>query len=175
MANKNKGKPQVINNIKELNLEIDYEKLANAIIESQNKLASSNESTESELDFFDVTLFRAPVKNFFSFSLTKAMAWLFYILAIASTIITIEILPLFVKWTYEYFQAELVTWLAYVVCALSIVAFLLISMVLFCILFNIAREIKKEQDRNYIISVFSGIVSFAALIVALVALFKGVG
>ena len=33
----------------------------------------------------------------------------------------------------------------------------------------------QEKDRNYIISVFSGIVSFAALIVALVALFKGVG
>ena len=33
----------------------------------------------------------------------------------------------------------------------------------------------QEKDRNYIISVFSGIVGFAALIVALVALFKGVG
>ena len=38
-----------------------------------------------------------------------------------------------------------------------------------------AKEIETEKDRNYIISVFSGIVSFAALIVALVALFKGVG
>ena len=37
------------------------------------------------------------------------------------------------------------------------------------------KEIETEKDRNYIISVFSGIVSFAALIVALVALFKGVG
>ena len=33
----------------------------------------------------------------------------------------------------------------------------------------------QEKDRNYIISVFSGIVSFAALKVALVALFKEVG
>ena len=40
---------------------------------------------------------------------------------------------------------------------------------------NIAKEIETEKDRNYIISVFSGIVSFAALIVALVALFKEVG
>jgi hypothetical protein len=38
-----------------------------------------------------------------------------------------------------------------------------------------AKEIETEKDRNYIISVFSGIVSFAALIVALVALFKEVG
>ena len=40
---------------------------------------------------------------------------------------------------------------------------------------GIANEIRAEKDRNYIISVFSGIVGFAALIVALVALFKGVG
>ena len=38
-----------------------------------------------------------------------------------------------------------------------------------------ANEFSNENDRNYTMSVFSGIVSFAALIVALVALFKGVG
>ena len=37
------------------------------------------------------------------------------------------------------------------------------------------NKIETEKDRNYIISVFSGIVSFAALIVALVVLFKEVG
>ena len=37
------------------------------------------------------------------------------------------------------------------------------------------NEIDKEKDRNYIVDVFSAIVSFAALIVALVALLKGVG
>ena len=40
MANKNKGKPQVINNIQELNLEIDYDKLAEAIVKSQNQLST---------------------------------------------------------------------------------------------------------------------------------------
>ena len=42
-------------------------------------------------------------------------------------------------------------------------------------LWKSAKEIETEKDRNYIVSVFSGIVSFAALIVALVALFKGIG
>ena len=40
------------------------------------------------------------------------------------------------------------------------------------ILWGSANEIEKETDRNYIVSVFSSIVSFAALIVALVALYK---
>lgn len=38
-----------------------------------------------------------------------------------------------------------------------------------------ANEMAKEKDRDYIVAAFSGIVSFAALIVALVALLKGVG
>ena len=37
------------------------------------------------------------------------------------------------------------------------------------------HEMAKEKDRDYVVAVFSGIVSFAALIVALVALLKGVG
>ena len=53
---------------------------------------------------------------------------------------------------------------------------LFVVLVLYCfLLWKSAKEIETEKDRNYIISVFSGIVSFAALIVALVALFKGVG
>ena len=38
-----------------------------------------------------------------------------------------------------------------------------------------ANEMAKEKDRDYVVAVFSGIVSFAALIIALVALLKGVG
>lgn len=40
---------------------------------------------------------------------------------------------------------------------------------------GIANEIGREKDKNYIIAAFSGIVSFVALIVALIALFKEVG
>ena len=40
------------------------------------------------------------------------------------------------------------------------------------ILWGSANEIEKETDRNYIVSVFSSIVSFAAVIVAVVALYK---
>lgn len=36
-----------------------------------------------------------------------------------------------------------------------------------------ANEIKEEKDKRYIVAVFSGLVSFTALIVALVTLIKG--
>ena len=60
--------------------------------------------------------------------------------------------------------------------SIAFVAALFVVLVLYSfLLWKSAKEIETEKDRNYIISVFSGIVSFAALIVALVALFKGVG
>lgn len=41
-------------------------------------------------------------------------------------------------------------------------------------LWGASNEIMKEKDKNFVIAVFSGMVGFAALIVALVALFQGV-
>lgn len=35
-----------------------------------------------------------------------------------------------------------------------------------------ANDIKKEEDRNYIVALFSGVVSFVALIISIVALFQ---
>lgn len=37
-----------------------------------------------------------------------------------------------------------------------------------------AVEIYREKDRNFIMGAFSGVVGFAALVVAVIALFKGV-
>ena len=59
----------------------------------------------------------------------------------------------------------------------------LVFMTLICILLFLisvmfkgaANDIKCEKDRNYIVSLFSGIVSFVALIISFIALFKEVG
>ena len=42
---KKKDKPQVVNNIQELNLEIDYDKLAESIVKAQER--SENEANRS--------------------------------------------------------------------------------------------------------------------------------
>lgn len=50
----------------------------------------------------------------------------------------------------------------------------LVCMALFALVFRAAaNEIEKEKDRNFVVAVFSGWVSFAALVVACVALVKG--
>ena len=55
------------------------------------------------------------------------------------------------------------------------IIFALLLPLLALIMRGIANEIGREKNKDYIMAAFSGIVSFVALIVALIALFKGVG
>ena len=176
MANKNKGKPQVINNIQELNLEIDYDKLAEAIVKSQNQLSTIESYNKDSHEYMYKTLSGKTKRNYFSFSIGKLVSWLFFAIGLVEAYFTVVYFP----WINNYFYNLALSQnhsesFARVMGVSSVIALLIISMLLFCVLFNIAKEISKEKDRNYIISVFSGTVSFAALIVALVALFKEVG
>ena len=54
---KKKDKPQVINNIQELNLEIDYDKLAEAIVKAQNAPTIQENDCEDEEFFLDKASF----------------------------------------------------------------------------------------------------------------------
>ena len=176
---KKKDKPQVINNIGELNIEIDYDKLAEAIVKAQNQstiIESYNEGSEGGYEYIQKTLSGKIKRNYFTFSLSKLICWMFYAMGIGEVYLTIIFIPIINNYIYELALSQNYSiFFARIIGFSSAIAFLFIAMLIFCVLFNIAFELKKEQDRNYIISVFSGIVSFAALIVALVALFKGVG
>ena len=76
---------------------------------------------------------------------------------------------------------EIMVWDKFSIIIVNIMYTILVSSIAFvlgiysAVLWKSAKEIVIEKDKNYIVSVFSGIVSFAALIVALIALFKGVG
>ena len=52
-------------------------------------------------------------------------------------------------------------------------AFAFLALVFSLVFRASANEMAAEKDRNYIMAVFSGVVSFAALVAALAALFKG--
>ena len=62
---KKKDKPQVINNIQELNLEIDYDKLAEAIVKAQKQ-------TNVETDIKDQKNKHEFLKNIYCFIFNKA-------------------------------------------------------------------------------------------------------
>ena len=156
---KKKDKPQVVNNIGELNLEIDYDKLAEAIVTAQEK--SEDEANKK--------------RKFTSGSFAMLIMVAFRVFSILMGLLSVAL-----------FFAPVVSWnalqwkvftnaVASIVTIVFCIVFAIILGLYAVLLWKSAKEIETEKDRNYIISVFSGIVSFAALIVALVALFKEVG
>ena len=156
---KKKEKSQVINNIENLSLEIDYDKLAESIVKAQEK--SENEANRRKK--FTSGTFAMIIS--FAFRGVAILGWL---IAFATPVAIINMVKSFV-WN----EVNVVMGNVFSI-AFAVVLFVVLVLYSF-LLWKSAKEIETEKDRNYIISVFSGIVSFAALIVALVALFKGVG
>ena len=156
---KKKNNPTVVNNIESVNVDIDYNKLAEAIVKAQeksdnNRYGSPYTSTTFALmishSFRVIAVVAFPISLLFGF-------WLSY--AVVNKLLVIG-------------------WSRYIAYGIAFPLSALVSYVLglFASLFwKSAKEIKIEKDKNYIVSVFSGIVSFAAFIIAIIALVKGAG
>ena len=156
---KKKEKPQVINNIQELNLEIDYDKLAESIVKAQEK--SENEANKN--------------KKFISGTFAMIISLAFRGVAILGWLISLVTPIAIINMAKSFVWNEVNAVMGNIFSIAFAVALFVVLVLYSFLLWKSAKEIETEKDRNYIISVFSGIVSFAALIVALVALFKGVG
>ena len=171
---KKKDKPQVINNIQELNLEIDYDKLADAIVKAQKQSPPTLEMKE-KIGFWKglwlIVRNKEPKSgNVAAFTLAEIMSWIFNFLALAGMAFDI-FLVLSMFTTYQWPDSMIMRIFSVVFVVLLCVTTLMIS--LLCR--GIANEIKAEKNREYIITVFSAFVAVVALIVAVIALFKGVG
>lgn len=159
MATK-KGKQNIINNIQELNLEIDYKKLAKAIVDAQ----SDAEKQQTEKKSFISNSFAFWISLFFRVVPIFGMA-----VCVIGSITIIQYAINTAVWTSTNNTIANIF-------ALGTVGLFLIAFGAYCIImWRAAKEIEQEKDKHFIVAVFSGIVSFAALIVALVALFKEVG
>ena len=154
---KKKDKNQPITHIHNLNLEIDYDKLAESITKAQ---ANAKETTQKQ-------------KRYTLGTFATPLIVAFYGMSILGWILVIS-LPIGVYKTWGSFG-----WNGFAECFSSIITLVsLLGIMVMVAMYSIllwksAKEVEAETDRNYIISMFSGIVSFAALIVALVALVKG--
>ncbi len=170
-----------INNINQLNLEIDYDKLADAIVRANEKAKFLSESTENEKKtrFFpaigriikgekskDGRFLSAPFAEIISV-IFRGIA-IFGIIAVILYDIATVMALLQVSWHGWNIAINILGIL--VAIAISITVFL--YMIIF---WGAANDVKHEKDKNIVISVFSGLVSVAALIVAIIALYKGVG
>ncbi len=150
---KNK-KPQIINQIENVNLEIDYDKLAQAIVKADQNQDDENRFVSGTFAVLASVLF----------SVLSFIAFLISIIGVVGSIVFF--IQNYTPGLISISQNLLIT-------LLLIVSSILIGLFAFVFL-KAGKEISKEKDKNYIISAFSGIVSFVALIVALIALAKGI-
>ena len=171
---KKKDKPQVINNIQELNLKIDYDKLAEAIVkvkQIEEEKAREKKIKTTKTSFWhkvwcvitnktdDATVSLTSALTGLMSLFFNAVSWLLLIFGLLC--IAVSVVVIIQKTALQYLAT-------YIVMAVLLTLLALIMR-------GIANEIGREEDKNYIIAAFSSVVSFVALIVALIALFKGVG
>ena len=171
---KKKEKQQVIDNIQELNLEIDYDKLADAIVKAQNVAKEESQPTE-KIGFWKAvgkTIINQESKNGkrTAMLLAEIMNAIFNSMAIIAILFAISTIVVSVQklnWNMDFWQ---------IVAQLSIICGFVIASLTTSLIFRaIANEIGAEKDRSYIITLFFGFTSLASLVVALIALFKEVG
>ena len=145
-----KKKGRIVNNIKELNLEIDYDKLAEALAKVQNRQSDDYSGTREWMKFLIL-----PVYIVLSGILALiSLRWIIKgMKTIAKAVIEMSDLAMTLPGIGEIVVGIFMA----AFCALSLVS---------------VREVWKEKDRQYIASLFSNTVAVVALIVAVIALLK---
>ncbi len=134
-------------------VEIDYERLADAIVEA-NKKAKSAESGRTA---------SRELMKFILMPILYAVAFLCAVAAVGFVLVAIQSVQ---NTAFSGTDALLRFSLAFMLC--------LVMIALSLFTFFAAREVSDETDRDYIAALFSNVVSFAALIIALVALLREV-
>lgn len=162
--------------------EFDYDKLAEAIVKANGEIQKTKENKAKpaeKLSFWKSVWYiiinkkqtdGTMTSGLFSFIIEcffNAVAVIGACALVLGIIILITLIVSF-KWTFNLLPSNI-----FIIISMIII---LVLIFLFSLIFKgAANEMSVEQDRDYLVSVFSGVVSFVALIVSLVALFKGVG
>lgn len=173
-------------NITIINNEFDYDKLAEAIVKAQRKAEESTDKTDvlskeklTFKKFWELVKCIVLNKSQSNGTMTSGifgglLTAVFNLLAIIGCVVVFFGIIAFIVFCKN------LTWSWAIASGNISVIVLFISMLVMILMFALlfrgaANELAIEKDRNYVVSDFSGVVSFAALVVALVALYKGVG
>lgn len=182
--NKAKKQKQVINNIGQLNLEIDYGKLAKAIVEANQKAKQNERDEFNKKEKIDAKKFFSAVwkiiKNkkdtngamlhgTFSIILSWFFMWLALAFVVSAVLLCGAIIIAIIKipWTTYDVPSFIGSIVAIFLMGVTVVVMLMSAI----LLKGSANDIEREQDKNYIVAVFSAVVSLVALIVAFVSLY----
>ena len=163
-------------------MEIDYDKLAEAIVKANNKQNTELTKQEEELNLSAKEKFRILRKGIIQIIKCKnktenALTTGFFAMLVSFLFRAVAIFGVFafvalisglidtcsgMTWAGLQFIPNIFTILTTILIGVAILMYSLV-------IWGSATEIENEKDKNYIISVFSGIVTFVALIVALIA------
>ena len=135
-----------------VNNEIDYDKLAEAIVKANSKQQEGYSPSREWMKYILIPIFWGIA----IFSGILAIAMFISLCQNAIAIFKTGTIADDIALLFEF----LITFFTAGFCVFSIVT---------------AKEIDKENNRTYVASMFSNIVAIAALVVSLVALLKGVG
>lgn len=165
--------------------ELDYEKLTLAIVKAQKEIGGiakkeimpTNDKYEERISFWQavksiVKNDRSTNGNMISGILGKILSIVFNFMALLVLLFATFFL---ISSIQIIFAHEYLTCTDY--CNAIVLGVFIVLMVILCVLLALlfrasANEIQAEKDREYIIALFSGLVSFVALVVAFAALFN---
>lgn len=147
-----KKKERKIFNIDEVNIEIDYDKLADAIVKANEKQANQYSISREWMKFviFPIFFGSAVISGFLGIGFG-----IYAITTLGESMSSSVMNP-------EQFFTGFISFL---------LCLYLIGICLFT--FFTGREIDKEADKQYVATMFSNVVALVALVVSLVALVKG--
>lgn len=179
------AKKAIVNNhIENVNMEIDYNKLAKAIVKAQEAAKNVDDSPQREKVGFwkalkmAVTESRESKGQMTALALaysTQVILTIFFCLFLIAALFCLVIGGLALYYIYTILSAGNSANMTEVAAAGLIAAFSFSLMVL-CIIFGLtlfgaANEIIYEKDRNYVVAILSAMASFSAMVISLVALF----
>lgn len=168
-----------------VDIPVDYELLAKEILKQQALLEKAKENVEEtdtdtepeKLNIFQV-IYRV-LRNrtgddsrFLSGSMAALLAFFFRLLGFVLFLISVASVILLIHTVVSSSWNSVPLFLANIYPCIFY-AFIFVMSILFgTVMIGSANEIERENDRNYIADVFSGITGFVALIIAIIALYK---
>lgn len=183
----NKNQNQVINNINHLNLEIDYDKLADAIIHAEKRATQKERIDNTQEEKISVKKFFSAILKIITNKTDTGGVMLqgtfalilnvfFNLLAFVCVIIAILFFVAVVKSVVELPWSSYSTssWISSIIAFVFMILMVILMLICSILLKGSANEVERENDKNYLVSVFSGVVSMVALIVSFIALYQGV-
>ena len=168
-------------NITIINNKIDYDKLAEAIVNAQRKVEEPIEEKVTNVKI-SPKLF---LKNIWYIIINKKStngeltigvfslitSFIFKFVSCIGFLLAVSMVGLTV---YEFFRLDWtgISFFKNIMTILLVVSTAIIIFMYSVMMLGASREVEKEKDRNYTIALFSGVVSFVALVVAGIDLFK---